>query len=221
MIRRLLVGFVDTKKNADHYQPNASVVEACCFSILLFSFTGNILVTNRKPLTLSSGLLFFAGQRFCQLLWTAEVWERAERSVWPRGAGVTQGRHGESCRWLLRTSNRCYYPSDWFLSDRLHSAVMWRVLLCVRQVGAVRLFFTPEEGDEPQSHAKRHFLQTGEGNDNTEWFRFVFPLLLSSQRLRSSVSNILCVKIMIFCSVENSYCSKFRTVFMSWFFDIR
>lgn len=30
------------------------------------------------------------------------------------------------------------------------------------QVGAVRLFFTPEEGHDPPSLAKRHFLQTGE-----------------------------------------------------------
>lgn len=32
------------------------------------------------------------------------------------------------------------------------------------QVGAVRLFFTPEEGHDPPSVAKRHFLQTGEGS---------------------------------------------------------
>lgn len=38
------------------------------------------------------------------------------------------------------------------------------VHLCVvlAQVGAVRLFFTPEEGHDPSSLAKRHFLQTGE-----------------------------------------------------------
>lgn len=38
------------------------------------------------------------------------------------------------------------------------------VHLCVvaAQVGAVRLFFTPEEGHDPPSLAKRHFLQTGE-----------------------------------------------------------
>lgn len=40
------------------------------------------------------------------------------------------------------------------------------------QVGAVRLFFTPEEGDNPQSHAKRHFLHTGESKDKTECIGF-------------------------------------------------
>lgn len=30
------------------------------------------------------------------------------------------------------------------------------------QMSAVRLFFTPEEGDDPQNQAKRHFLKTGE-----------------------------------------------------------
>ena len=33
------------------------------------------------------------------------------------------------------------------------------------QVNAVRLFFTPEDGDDPQSQAKRHFLQTGIKDD--------------------------------------------------------
>lgn len=35
------------------------------------------------------------------------------------------------------------------------------VRVFVVQVGAVRLFFTPEEGQDPPSLAKRHFLQTG------------------------------------------------------------
>lgn len=37
------------------------------------------------------------------------------------------------------------------------------LLICAAaaQVGAVRLFFTPEEAGDPQNHAKRHFLQTG------------------------------------------------------------
>lgn len=41
-------------------------------------------------------------------------------------------------------------------------AVLEHVCFFVVQVGAVRLFFTPEEGHDPPSLAKRHFLQTGE-----------------------------------------------------------
>lgn len=42
-----------------------------------------------------------------------------------------------------------------------------RVCVCVRacQVAAVRLFFTPEEDDDAQNRAKRHFLQTGESGN--------------------------------------------------------
>lgn len=47
-------------------------------------------------------------------------------------------------------------------------------VLSVGQVGAVRLFFTPEEGNDPQSYAKRHFLHTGESKDKTECFGSVF-----------------------------------------------
>lgn len=36
----------------------------------------------------------------------------------------------------------------------------------------MRLFFTPDEGDDPQSHAKRHFLETGEPEWETECVGF-------------------------------------------------
>lgn len=36
----------------------------------------------------------------------------------------------------------------------------------MRQVAAVRLFFTPEEEDDAQNRAKRHFLQTGESRND-------------------------------------------------------
>lgn len=46
--------------------------------------------------------------------------------------------------------------------------VLERVCVFVLQVGAVRLFFTPEEGQDPPSLAKRHFLQTGESGNQTK-----------------------------------------------------
>lgn len=47
----------------------------------------------------------------------------------------------------------------------LRLAVCLGVCVGGGQVGAVRLFFTPEEGDDAQNHAKRHFLQTGESKE--------------------------------------------------------
>ncbi|KAG7498113.1 pseudouridylate synthase 7-like [Solea senegalensis] len=52
-------------------------------------------------------------------------------------------------------------------------------LLKEDMVSAVRLFFTPEEGDDPQSHAKRHFLQT----DNAKESLALMPLSKARERL--------------------------------------
>uniref|UniRef100_A0A3Q1GUR1 Pseudouridylate synthase PUS7L n=1 Tax=Acanthochromis polyacanthus TaxID=80966 RepID=A0A3Q1GUR1_9TELE len=59
-------------------------------------------------------------------------------------------------------------------SDRVGLA-----LLKEDMVSAVRLFFTPEEGDDPQSHAKRHFLQT----DNAKESLALMPLSKARERL--------------------------------------
>ncbi|XP_036978011.1 pseudouridylate synthase 7 homolog-like protein [Acanthopagrus latus] len=59
-------------------------------------------------------------------------------------------------------------------SDRVGLA-----LLKEDMVGAVRLFFTPDESDDPQSHAKRHFLET----DNAKESLALMPLSKARERL--------------------------------------
>ncbi|XP_037617015.1 pseudouridylate synthase 7 homolog-like protein isoform X1 [Sebastes umbrosus] len=59
-------------------------------------------------------------------------------------------------------------------SDRVGLA-----LLKEDMVSAVRLFFTPEDGNDPQSHAKRHFLQT----DNAKESLALMPLSKARERL--------------------------------------
>uniref|UniRef100_A0A4W5L7V1 Pseudouridylate synthase PUS7L n=1 Tax=Hucho hucho TaxID=62062 RepID=A0A4W5L7V1_9TELE len=55
-----------------------------------------------------------------------------------------------------------YGPQRFGTGQSVKSDRVGLALLKVEMVAAVRLFFTPEEGDDPQSVAKRHFLQTGE-----------------------------------------------------------
>ncbi|XP_049422294.1 pseudouridylate synthase PUS7L [Epinephelus fuscoguttatus] len=59
-------------------------------------------------------------------------------------------------------------------SDRVGLA-----LLKEDMVSAVRLFFTPEDSNDPQSHAKRHFLQT----DNAKESLALMPLSKARERL--------------------------------------
>uniref|UniRef100_A0A4W5L653 Pseudouridylate synthase PUS7L n=1 Tax=Hucho hucho TaxID=62062 RepID=A0A4W5L653_9TELE len=54
-----------------------------------------------------------------------------------------------------------YGPQRFGTGQSVKSDRVGLALLKVEMVAAVRLFFTPEEGDDPQSVAKRHFLQTG------------------------------------------------------------
>lgn len=55
-----------------------------------------------------------------------------------------------------------YGPQRFGSGQSVQSDRVGLALLKEDMVSAVRLFFTPEDGDDPQSHAKRHFLQTGE-----------------------------------------------------------
>lgn len=59
-------------------------------------------------------------------------------------------------------------------SDRVGLA-----LLKEDMVSAVRLFFTPEDGNDPQNHAKRHFLHT----DNAKESLALMPLSKARERL--------------------------------------
>uniref|UniRef100_A0A8C2XDT8 Pseudouridylate synthase PUS7L n=1 Tax=Cyclopterus lumpus TaxID=8103 RepID=A0A8C2XDT8_CYCLU len=59
-------------------------------------------------------------------------------------------------------------------SDRVGLA-----LLKEDMVSAVRLFFTPEDGNDPQNHAKRHFIQT----DNAKESLALMPLSKARERL--------------------------------------
>lgn len=65
-------------------------------------------------------------------------------------------------------------------------------------MGAVRLFFTPEEGDDAQNHAKRHFLQTGESKEVQKLFNLSNALQVTIRKFMS-LSALLC-----FSSSENA-----------------
>ncbi|XP_071377360.1 pseudouridylate synthase PUS7L-like [Centroberyx affinis] len=54
-----------------------------------------------------------------------------------------------------------YGPQRFGSGQSVQSDQVGLALLKEDMGSAVRLFFTPEEGDDPQSQAKRHFLQTG------------------------------------------------------------
>ncbi|XP_026182079.1 pseudouridylate synthase PUS7L [Mastacembelus armatus] len=73
-----------------------------------------------------------------------------------------------------------YYGPQRFGSG--HSVQSDRVglaLLKEDMVSAVHLFFTPEEGDDPQSYAKRHFLQTNNAKESLA----LMPLSKARERL--------------------------------------
>nr|XP_046235489.1 pseudouridylate synthase 7 homolog-like protein [Scatophagus argus]XP_046235490.1 pseudouridylate synthase 7 homolog-like protein [Scatophagus argus] len=72
-----------------------------------------------------------------------------------------------------------YGPQRFGSGQSIQSDRVGLALLKEDMVGAVRLFFTPEEGDDPQSHAKRHFLQT----DNAKESLALMPLSKVRERL--------------------------------------
>ncbi|XP_051248978.1 pseudouridylate synthase PUS7L [Dicentrarchus labrax] len=72
-----------------------------------------------------------------------------------------------------------YGPQRFGSGQSIQSDRVGLALLKEDMVGAVRLFFTPEEGDDPQSHAKRHFLQT----DNAKESLALMPLSKARERL--------------------------------------
>ncbi|XP_010748005.3 pseudouridylate synthase 7 homolog-like protein [Larimichthys crocea] len=72
-----------------------------------------------------------------------------------------------------------YGPQRFGSGQSVQSDRVGLALLKEDMVGAVRLFFTPEEGDDPQSHAKRHFLQT----DNAKESLALMPLSKARERL--------------------------------------
>ncbi|XP_040009512.1 pseudouridylate synthase 7 homolog-like protein [Xiphias gladius] len=72
-----------------------------------------------------------------------------------------------------------YGPQRFGTGQSAQSDRVGLALLKEDMVSAVRLFFTPEEGDDPQSHAKRHFLQT----DNAKESLALMPLSKARERL--------------------------------------
>ncbi|KAM9705163.1 pseudouridylate synthase PUS7L [Menidia menidia] len=72
-----------------------------------------------------------------------------------------------------------YGPQRFGSGQSVHSDRVGLALLKEDMVGAVRLFFTPEDGDEPQSQAKRHFVQT----DNAKESLVLMPLSKPRERL--------------------------------------
>lgn len=58
-----------------------------------------------------------------------------------------------------------YGPQRFGSGQSIQSDRVGLALLKEDMVSAVHLFFTPEEGNDPQSQAKRHFLQTGNAKE--------------------------------------------------------
>ncbi|XP_047430638.1 pseudouridylate synthase 7 homolog-like protein [Mugil cephalus] len=72
-----------------------------------------------------------------------------------------------------------YGPQRFGSGQSVESDRVGLALLKEDMVSAVRLFFTPEEGDDPQNQAKRHFLQT----DNAKESLALMPLSKARERL--------------------------------------
>ncbi|CAL8338131.1 unnamed protein product [Arctogadus glacialis] len=91
-----------------------------------------------------------------------------------RRGGAGRGEHqGQRVRQLLRTAEVRHQP-EVRQSDRVGLA-----LLKEDMVGAVRLFFTPENGDEQHNQAKRHFIQT----ENAKESLVLMPASKARERL--------------------------------------
>ncbi|XP_038840245.1 pseudouridylate synthase 7 homolog-like protein [Salvelinus namaycush] len=72
-----------------------------------------------------------------------------------------------------------YGPQRFGTGQSVQSDRVGLALLKGEMVAAVRLFFTPEEGDDPQSVAKRHFLQT----DNAKEALSLMPMSKARERM--------------------------------------
>ncbi|KAM7378164.1 hypothetical protein PAMA_013182 [Pampus argenteus] len=72
-----------------------------------------------------------------------------------------------------------YGPQRFGSGQTIQSDKVGLALLKEDMVNAVRLFFTPEDGNDPQSQAKRHFLQT----DNAKESLALMPLSKARERL--------------------------------------
>ncbi|KAM4569197.1 pseudouridylate synthase PUS7L isoform 1-T2 [Odontesthes bonariensis] len=72
-----------------------------------------------------------------------------------------------------------YGPQRFGSGQSVQSDRVGLALLKEDMVSAVRLFFTPEEGDDPHSQAKRHFVQT----DNAKESLVLMPLSKPRERL--------------------------------------
>ncbi|XP_078099025.1 pseudouridylate synthase PUS7L isoform X1 [Sander vitreus] len=72
-----------------------------------------------------------------------------------------------------------YGPQRFGNAQSIQSDCVGLALLKEDMVSAVRLFFTPEDSNDPQSHAKRHFLQT----DNAKESLALMPLSKARERL--------------------------------------
>ncbi|KAM3588261.1 uncharacterized protein V6R79_024925 [Siganus canaliculatus] len=78
-----------------------------------------------------------------------------------------------------------YGPQRFGSGQSIQSDRVGLALLKEDMVGAVRLFFTPEDGDDPQNQAKRHFLQT----DNAKEALALMPLSKARERLMLRAMN--------------------------------
>ncbi|XP_061922550.1 pseudouridylate synthase PUS7L [Entelurus aequoreus] len=72
-----------------------------------------------------------------------------------------------------------YGPQRFGTGQGVQSDQVGLALLQEDMVTAVRLFFSPEDGDDPQSQAKRHFLQT----DNAKESLALMPVSKARERL--------------------------------------
>ncbi|KAF3705056.1 Pseudouridylate synthase 7 -like protein-like protein [Channa argus] len=72
-----------------------------------------------------------------------------------------------------------YGPQRFGSGQSVQSDQVGLALLKEDMVSAVRLFFTPEKGDDPPSHAKRHFLQTNNAKETLA----LMPLSKARERL--------------------------------------
>ncbi|CAB1346296.1 unnamed protein product [Coregonus sp. 'balchen'] len=80
---------------------------------------------------------------------------------------------------LVRGFVNYYGPQRFGTGQSVQSDSVGLALLKEEMVAAVHLFFTPEEGDDPQSVAKRHFLQT----DNAKEALSLMPMSKARERL--------------------------------------
>ncbi|XP_070785223.1 pseudouridylate synthase PUS7L [Enoplosus armatus] len=113
------------------------------------------------------------------------------RNLRPHGAGDTHSSDADTHTRLAALVKEAvenveargfvnyYGPQRFGSGQSIQSDRVGLALLKEDMVGAVRLFFTPEEGDDPQSQAKRHFLQT----DNAKESLALMPLSKARERL--------------------------------------